>query len=225
MKLTVLMPAYNEERTIGSVLKELLKIDDVSEVIVVNDCSSDATPAEVKKVKDARVKLINHPHNQGKGAAIRTGLGEASGDYILIQDADHEYDPHDIPTLTDPIKRGRAQIVFGSRFFGTHTNMFYWHYVGNKFLNEVVNIFYNSILSDMETGYKLIPTKIMRDLNLRANDFSIEPEITCKLLKRGEKILEVPISYVGRTYAEGKKITWKDGFAALKTIIALRFSR
>jgi hypothetical protein len=144
---------------------------------------------------------------------------------VLIQDADSEYDPRDIPLLLEPVKRNRADVVYGSRFFGVHTNMFYWHYLGNKFLNWVVNILYNSILSDMETGYKLIPTTLFRELDLRSNDFRIEPEITCKLLKRGVKIIEVPISYVGRTYEEGKKITWRDGFAAISTIISLRFGR
>jgi glycosyltransferase involved in cell wall biosynthesis len=223
MKLTVLVPAFNEEKTIGSLLKTLLKQKDVYEVIVIDDHSADKTLEAVGKIKDKRLSVISHQKNQGKGAAIRTGLKKARGNYILIQDADHEYDPADIPILTGPVKRGRAEIVFGSRFYGAHTNMNYLHFVGNKFLNWMVNILYNSILSDMETGYKLIPTQLMRELDLKANDFTIEPEITCKLLKRRKKILEVPISYVGRTYEEGKKITWKDGFVALQKIITLRF--
>jgi glycosyltransferase involved in cell wall biosynthesis len=223
MKLSVIIPAFNEEKTITEVLERLLDIADIYEVVVVNDCSTDMTAKKTKAIHDKRIKLVSHVHNLGKGAAIRTGLTEVTGDYVLIQDADNEYDPRDIPGLLEPINRGRANVVFGSRFYGVHTNMFYWHFLGNKFLNWVVNILYNTILSDMETGYKLIPTKLFGELKLTSNDFRIEPEITCKLLLRGVKIIEVPISYVGRTYAEGKKITWKDGFAALATIIGLRF--
>jgi glycosyltransferase involved in cell wall biosynthesis len=223
MKLSIIVPAFNEERTIGDVLTRLIKIKDIYEIVVVNDSSTDGTSDKVESIKDKRIRLINQPRNLGKGAAVRTGLAAVNGDYVLIQDADSEYDPYDIPVMISPVTRGRAEVVYGSRFFGIHTNMFYWHLLGNKFLNWMVNILYNSILSDMETGYKLIPTKLFRSLNLTSNDFRIEPEITCKLLKRGIKIMEVPISYVGRTYAEGKKITWKDGFGALKVIFALRF--
>jgi glycosyltransferase involved in cell wall biosynthesis len=224
MKLSVLVPAFNEEKTIGLVLKNLLAQKEVYEVIVVNDASIDTTESIVKKIKDKRLSLISHPTNKGKGAAIKTGLKAVTGDYVLIQDADNEYDPRDIPVMLEPVKRGRVEVVYGSRFFGVHSNMFYWHYLGNKFLNWIVNVFYDSILSDMETCYKLIPTKLFRELDIQSNDFRLEPEITCKLLKRGVRIVEVPISYVGRTYAEGKKITWKDGFGALETIIRLRFS-
>jgi hypothetical protein len=150
-------------------------------------------------------------------------LKKATGEYVLIQDADLEYDPQEIPKLLDPIKHGRAKVVFGSRFFGAHTNMFYWHYLGNKFLNFVVNIMYDTILSDMETCYKLVPRTLMLKLNLKENDFRIEPEISCKLLMQNVKILEVPISYVGRGYEEGKKITWVDGIKALGTIFYIRF--
>jgi glycosyltransferase involved in cell wall biosynthesis len=225
MKLSVIVPAYNEEKTIGPILAKLLNVPEVKEIIVVDDCSSDKTSDVVRRQKNPLVRLVRHKKNAGKGKAIRTGLAEVTGDYVLIQDADSEYDPRDIPLLLEPVKRGRADVVYGSRFFGMHTNMFYWHYLGNKFLNWIVNILYNSILSDMETGYKLIPSKLFRDLDLKSNDFRIEPEITCKLLKRGVKIIEVPISYVGRTYEEGKKITWKDGFAALDTIVTIRLQK
>jgi glycosyltransferase involved in cell wall biosynthesis len=225
MKLSVIIPAFNEEGTIGQILDKLKLVPEIKEIVVVDDCSTDDTSGVVKKKRNPLVKLVRHKKNSGKGKAIRTGLETVSNEYVLIQDADSEYDPQDIPLLLEPIKRGRAEVVFGSRFFGMHTNMFYWHYLGNKFLNWVVNILYNSILSDMETGYKLIPTKLFRELNLKSNDFRIEPEITCKLLKRGTKIIEVPISYVGRTYAEGKKITWKDGFAAIGTIISIKLER
>lgn len=222
MKLSVIVPAYNESKTIKDVLVKLVDMDDISEVIVVDDASTDDTSIIVRSVKSKKIKLITLGKNQGKGAAIRKGLDQVTGDYVLIQDADHEYDPLDIPLLLEPIKRQRAEVVFGSRFFGVHTNMFYWHFLGNKFLNWVVNVLYNSILSDMETGYKLLPTSLMKELDLKSNDFRIEPEITCKLLRRKVKILEVPISYVGRTYEEGKKITWKDGFAAIETILKIR---
>lgn len=223
MKLSVIVPAFNEARTIKKVLERLAKIDEVVEIIVVDDGSTDGTFDIISSHHAKNVRLIRHRRNQGKGAAIRTGLTAVSGDYVLIQDADDEYDPFDIATMIEPVNRGRAEVVFGSRFFGIHTNMFYWHLLGNNFLNWVVNILFNSILSDMETGYKLLPTKLLKELHLTSNDFRIEPEITCKLLKRGIKIMEVPISYVGRTYAEGKKITWKDGIGALHMILLTRF--
>ena len=222
VKLSVIVPAYNEERTIKQVLHVLLTQKEVKQVVIVDDCSTDGTSALVNNVKDKRIILIRHKKNMGKGAAIRTGLDHVTGTHVLIQDADMEYDPREIPTLLDPIKAGRADVVFGSRFYGAHTNMFYWHLVGNKLLNFVVNILYDTTLSDMETCYKVVPTALMRELNLTERDFRIEPEITCKLLKRGAKILEVPITYVGRTYAEGKKITWKDGIKAVRTIVRLR---
>lgn len=223
MKLSVIIPAFNEEKTIGHVLKQLAKVKEVCEIVVVDDCSSDKTSEVVRKQQNKLIKLVRHEKNAGKGKAIQTGLAKVTGDYVIIQDADNEYDPLDIPLLLEPIKRGRAEVVYGSRFFGVHTNMFYWHYLGNKFLNLIVNVLFNSILSDMETGYKLVPTKLFKQLDLQSNDFRIEPEITCKLLKQGTKIMEVPISYVGRTYEEGKKITWIDGFLALTTILQIRF--
>lgn len=223
MKLSVIIPAYNEEKTIGKVLEGLKQVKEVYEIVVVDDCSTDKTGEVVKKSDNPLVKLVRHEKNLGKGKAIQTGLSHVTGNYVLIQDADLEYDPQDIPVLLEPIKRERCEVVYGSRFFGARTSMFYWHYLGNKFLNWVVNILFNSILSDMETGYKLIPTKLFKQLNLKSNDFCIEPEITCKLLKRGVKIVEVPISYVARTYEEGKKITWIDGFSALATILKIKF--
>jgi glycosyltransferase involved in cell wall biosynthesis len=225
MKLSVIMPAYNEEQTIKVALDRLLKIPDVFEVVVVDDASSDETHALVKRFSDKRVKLIQHAKNKGKGAAIRTGLESVVGDYVLIQDADLEYDPEDIPAMVKPVREKKAEIVFGSRFTGPRKNMFFWHMLGNQFLSFSVNILYNTTLSDMETCYKLLPTKLMRELQLTANDFTIEPEITCKTLLKGYFIYEVPISYNGRTFSEGKKITWKDGIKALRTILAVRFLR
>ncbi len=223
VRLSVFVPAYNEEHTVVRLLKTLLKEKDVYEVIVVDDASTDKTFKLASSIKDKRIRVIRLTTNQGKGKAIRTALRHATGNYVLIQDADLEYDPKEIPILLSPIRSGRAKIVYGSRFFGAHTNMFYWHYVGNKLLNFFINILYDTILSDMETCYKVIPMQLMRDLHLSENDFRIEPEMTCKLLRHGERIFEVPITYVGRTYAEGKKITWVDWFLAMQTILKHRF--
>ena len=221
IRLSVIVPAFNEEKTIGHIVRSLLSQAEVMEIVVVDDCSLDQTSKEVKKIKDKRVRYFRHEKNQGKGKAIQTGLSHVRGEYTLIQDADMEYDPIEIPHLLKPILTGKAQVVFGSRFTGSHTNMFYWHYVGNKALNFIVNIFYNTTLSDMETCYKVVPTAMMRQMRLRENDFRIEPEITCKLLRMGVRIFEIPISYVGRTYEDGKKITWKDGILAMSTILGL----
>lgn len=221
--LTVLVPAYNEESTIRKILDRLLSQPLVTQIIVVNDASTDRTGTIVRGIKDKRLTLITHKKNMGKGKAIQTGLQHATGKYVLIQDADMEYDPGEIHLLLEPIRTGRAEIVYGSRFFGAHTNMFFWHYVGNQLLNLFVNVLYNSIVSDMETCYKLVPTTLLRSLDLQENDFRIEPEITCKILQKKNKIFEVPITYVGRTYEEGKKITWIDWFYAVGTIFRIRF--
>jgi len=221
--LSVVVPAYNEEKTIQQVLKALLEQKIVDEIVVVDDCSTDATATLVLKLKSPKIRLIRHEKNKGKGAGIRTGLAAVNGEYTLIQDADMEYDPVEIPHLMRPVVSGKAQVVFGSRFTGSHTNMFYWHFLGNKFLNFLVNILYNTTLTDMETCYKIVPTKLLRQMNLKENDFRIEPEITCKLLRMGVRVFEVPITYVGRTYEDGKKITWRDGIWAMKTIFGLLF--
>jgi glycosyltransferase involved in cell wall biosynthesis len=164
-----------------------------------------------------------HEDNRGKGAAVRTGLALATGDYVLIQDADLEYDPDDWPRLISPVMRGRARVVYGSRFTGERRNMLLLHWIGNRTLSLVTNILFNSTLSDMETCYKLVDRKLLVDLGLRSDHFDIEPEITAKILKRGIRIYEVPISYMGREFDEGKKITWRDGFAALWTLVKFRF--
>lgn len=221
--LSVIVPAYNEEKTIKKILDQLRKQPAVTEVVVVDDASTDKTAKIITKNRYRKLKLIQHPKNKGKGGALRTGLKHAMGEYVLIQDADLEYDPNEIPKLLEPIYNRRATVVFGSRFFGAHTSMFYWHYLGNKFLNFVVNVLYDTLLSDLETCYKLIPRKRMLELNLKSNDFRIEPEIVCKLLRKKVRIVEVPISYIGRNYEEGKKITWVDGIKALGTIFSLRF--
>lgn len=224
MKLSVIVPVYNEEKTIAQVLQKLLEVRDVKQVVVVNDGSVDKTKKILSRLKHPKLQVI-HKTNAGKGSAIKTGLVKVTGDYVLIQDADLEYDPADIPALTSPIKDKKAKVVYGSRFLGAHSNLLYWHRKGNDFLNFVVNILYNTTLSDMETCYKIMPTDLLKSLRISSQKFDIEPEITCKILKRGINIYEVPITYVGRDFADGKKITWRDGIDALRVIIGLRWAR
>jgi glycosyltransferase involved in cell wall biosynthesis len=193
------------------------------EIIVVDDGSTDATTDILKYEADSSLKYIRHQQNQGKGAAIRTGLAEASGDLVIIQDADLEYDPSDYKKLINPILKGKAKVVYGSRFTGERRNMLFWHYVGNRLLSLATNILYNTTLSDMETGYKLFAKEALNGIKITAKRFEFEPEITAKILKKGIRIYEVPISYTGREFSEGKKISWKDGFIALWTLIKYRF--
>lgn len=222
VKLSVIMPVYNEAATIQTIVKKVLAVPEVYELVVVNDGSSDDTLKLLRKLKHKKLKIFDKP-NGGKGSAVRYGLAKASGSHVLIQDADLEYDPADIPLLLAPVQKGRVEVVYGSRFIGSHSNLLFWHRVGNGLLNLIVNVLYDTTLSDMETCYKLVPLKVLRDLNLRSNNFELEPEITCKILRRGIKIFEVPITYVGRDFTEGKKITWRDGFGALGMILKLRF--
>ncbi|MEX0895841.1 MAG: glycosyltransferase family 2 protein [Patescibacteria group bacterium] len=221
VSLSVIVPVFNEEATVKQILQRLLAQRVVQEIIVVNDGSTDGTEKKVQTVKDKKIKYFRK-ENGGKGSAIRFGLEKVTKDYVMIQDADLEYDPEDISALLEPIKKGKNEIVYGSRFLGPHLNLLFWHRMGNAFLNFVVNILYNTTLSDMETCYKVMPTKLLRSLNLRSKGFDIEPEITCKLLRSGYRIYEVPISYVGRDFSEGKKITWKDGIGALRVIFGIR---
>lgn len=222
ISLSVIMPVYNEAETVGLVLKKLVAQPQVTEVIVVDDGSTDSSAKVIKSIGNKKINYF-YKQNGGKGSALCHGLQQVKGSHVLIQDADLEYDPEDIPALIDPIEKGKVQVVYGSRFLGPHLNLLFWHWVGNNFLNLTINMLYNTTLSDMETCYKVIPTDIFRSLNLQSNNFDIEPEITCKLLKRGMRIFEVPISYVGRDFSQGKKITWRDGFSALHTILRLRF--
>jgi glycosyltransferase involved in cell wall biosynthesis len=224
MKLTIIIPVYNEQTTVAEIIKRVKKVSFgkvKTEVIVVDDGSTDGSRQKLKRVKG--VKKIFFKRNQGKGAAIRAGLKRASGDYIVIQDSDLEYDPQDIPSLLKPVLEKKAEIVYGSRFIGPHKNMLFWHLAGNKFLSLVTNLLYDTTLSDMEVGYKLIPVKVLRSLKLTSNRFGFEPEVTCKLLKRGYRIYEVPISYTGREFHQGKKITWWDGVKALFLLFRYRF--
>lgn len=221
--LSVIVPVYNEEKTVQETLEKLLAVSIVREVIVVNDGSTDSTEKIIKRIAHKKLQYYKK-ENGGKGSAIRYGLKKVTSSHTLIQDADLEYDPHDIPALFEPIQSGRIEIVYGSRFLGPHLNLLFWHRLGNQLLNFAVNILYNTTLSDMETCYKLLPTDVFRSLNITSNNFDIEPEITCKLLLKGYKIYEVPISYIGRDFSEGKKITWRDGIGAFVTIVKLRFS-
>jgi len=226
MKLSVIVPVYNEQATAKRLLDKLKKVKQVSEIVIVDDGSTDKTPQILKQQAKTskKIKLFKQ-QNQGKGSAVRLGLTKVTGNWVLIQDGDLEYDPIDIPNLISYLDREGVEVVYGSRFLGPHSNLLFWHRVGNHLLNGVVNILFDSTLSDMETCYKLVPTKLLKDLKIQANGFDLEPEITCKILKRNIKIFEVPISYVGRGFEDGKKITWKDGVIAFWTILKLRFGK
>lgn len=227
--LSVIVPAYNEEKTIKAILDELggLNLAGVDvDVVVVNDCSGDETPtiveAFIKEHQSTSVRLINQEKNMGKGAAIRRGIEEATGDYLVIQDADLEYDPREFSELLAPIRGGQADVVYGSRFMGSkpHRILFFWHSLGNRLLTFLSNMFNNLNLSDMETCYKMFRADIIKKIYLRENRFGFEPEVTAKIARIPEiRIYEVGISYYGRTYAEGKKINWKDGFRAIYCIL------
>jgi glycosyltransferase involved in cell wall biosynthesis len=225
--LSVIMPVFNEHTTVAEIVRRMraVEIPLVLQVIVVDDGSSDGSDKVLKALEDSTVRLISHEKNQGKGAAIRTGLAAATGDLILIQDADLEYDPDDWPRLLDPILKGKARVVYGSRFTGERKNMLPSHWFGNRLLSLTTNILYRSTLSDMETCYKLFDAQAIAGLTVVSNRFDFEPEITAKVLRRGHRIYEVPISYAGREVDEGKKITWRDGFSALAALIRFRFTK
>jgi glycosyltransferase involved in cell wall biosynthesis len=227
VKLSIVMPVYNEARRVGDAVKQVLEVDfpcDV-ELVVVDDGSGDATPQILGSFDDPRIRVIRHPRNQGKGAAVRTGAAQAQGESIVILDADLEYDPHDIPRLLAPVLNGRAEVVFGSRQFGSHTAFSFWYVMGNKAVTTFANIVFNCYISDLETCYKLMPTALYRDLKVRSNGFGMEAEVTGKLLRRGIRPFEVAISYQARSRAEGKKITWVDGVEAVWIILRERFRR
>jgi len=224
--LSIVIPAYNEEPFIGTLLERIRDVDLFgigvgSEIIVVDDCSTDRTADIVGGF--AEVTLVRQPVNGGKGRAVRTGIARSTGDYLLIQDADLEYDPRDYPALVRPIEEGRVKVVYGSRFLGPRKAMLFWHMLGNKALTLLTNLLFNAILSDMETCYKVFRADVIKGIPLRSRRFEFEPEITAKVLKRGHRIFEVPISYYGREYDEGKKITWRDGPKAAWTLIKYRF--
>ena len=225
--LSVIVPVYNERVTVAEVIRRIRAVDlslDV-EVIVVDDGSSDGTDKVLSALSDSTVRVVTHPVNQGKGAAVRTGMAIARGDLLLIQDADLEYDPADWPLLLDPVLRGKARVVYGSRFTGQRKNMLPLHWIGNRFLSLVTNLLYSSTMSDMETCYKLFDRQVLEGITIESDRFDFEPEITAKVLRRGFRIYEVPISYAGREMDEGKKITWRDGFSALRALVKYRFTR
>lgn len=217
--LTVVVPVFNEGATVAQVLAQVLAQQPVKEVIVVDDASADNTWAELQKsaVQDSRVKLYRHEVNQGKGAALRTGFAKATADFVIVQDADLEYDPEEYYLLLDPALGGVADVVFGSRFQGAgpHRVLYYWHSLGNKFLTTASNMMTNLNLTDMETCYKLFRREALQKITVEENRFGFEPEVTAKVSRLNLRVYEVPVSYYGRTYAEGKKIGWRDGFRAL----------
>jgi glycosyltransferase involved in cell wall biosynthesis len=225
--LTVIVPVYNERTTVAEIVRRVraVEVPLVVDVVVVNDGSTDGTDKVLAAIEDSTVRVVTHQRNQGKGAAIRTGLAEAQGDLVLIQDADLEYDPADWPRLLDPVLRHKAHVVYGSRFTGERKNMLPLHWIGNRFLSLVTNVLYSSTLSDMETCYKLFDRRVLEGLTVVSDRFDFEPEITAKVLRRGYRIYEVPISYAGREVDEGKKITWRDGFSALAALVRFRFSK
>jgi glycosyltransferase involved in cell wall biosynthesis len=225
--LTVIVPVFNERSTVAEIIRRIraVEVPVTVDVIAVDDGSSDGTDKVLAALEDSTVRVLTHRVNQGKGAAIRSGLAVARGDLVLIQDADLEYDPEDWPRLLDPILRGKARVVYGSRFTGERKNMLPLHWIGNRFLSLVTNVLYSSTLSDMETCYKLFDRQAIEGITVESNRFDFEPEITAKVLRRGFRIYEVPISYAGREATEGKKITWRDGFGALKALIKYRFTR
>jgi glycosyltransferase involved in cell wall biosynthesis len=223
--LSVVMPVYNEAAIVHEIIGKVLEQPMVSELIIVDDCSRDKTWDVLQSIaqSDPRVRLFHHELNQGKGAALRTGLARAQADIVIIQDADLEYDPEEYPRMINPIQSGKADVVFGSRFIGSeqHRVLYYWHYLGNKFLTMLSNMFTNLNLSDMETCYKAFRREIIQSISIEENRFGFEPEITAKVAKFRPRlrIYEVAVSYYGRTYEEGKKIGWRDGLSALRCIV------
>lgn len=225
MKLSVLVPVYNEAATVMAALKRILEVEYPCEVevVIVNDGSIDATAELLASVRDPRASVVHHPTNRGKGAAIRTASEAATGDYMIICDADLEYAPEEIPHLLAPVLAGETQLVYGTRSFGSHTAYSFWYVVGNKAVTMFANIAYDCWISDLETCFKLMPLPLYRELDIRSAGFGMEAEVTGKLLARGMRPFEVPISYKARTREEGKKLTWKDGVEALWILTRERF--
>jgi glycosyltransferase involved in cell wall biosynthesis len=223
--LSVVMPVYNERTTIEEIVGRVLAVPLRIELIVVDDRSTDGTGEILDRLQAERgFKLVRQPRNQGKGAALRRGFQEVTGDLVVIQDADLEYSPEEFPELIELICEGRADVVYGSRFLGRHRVFLFTHYAGNLLLTFITNVLYNTMLSDMETCYKVMRREVLRSMTLRSNGFGIEPELTAKIFKRRYRVYEVPITYDGRGYDEGKKITWRDGFVALWVLLKYRLT-
>ena len=223
--LSVVMPVYNERQTIEEIIRRVLAVPMRIQLIVVDDVSTDGTSEILERLqRELGFTLLKQPRNGGKGAALRRGFAAVAGDMMIIQDADLEYHPEEYPLLTGLITSGRADVVYGSRFLGTHRVFLLTHYLGNRLLTFITNVLYNTMLTDMETCYKVMRTEVLRSMELKSDGFGIEPEITAKVFKRRYKVYEVPISYDGRGYEEGKKITWRDGVVALWVLIKYRFS-
>lgn len=224
--LSIVIPVYNEAETIREIVRQVraVELPYQRQIIVVDDASSDGTRdmLAAEAAEDAALTVLYHAVNQGKGAAVRTGLRQASGDIVLIQDADLEYDPRDYPRLLRPIEEGRSQVVYGSRFLGEHKAMYFWHALGNKLLTLTTNVLFDTTLTDMETCYKVFTAEVAGKIRLKSDRWGFDPEITAKILKRGYRIYEVPIAYNGREFWEGKKISWRDGFTVLLTLIRYR---
>ena len=226
LTLSVVMPVYNEARTIAAVIERVLKapVDLPREIIVVDDASTDGTRQLLENMSPGEIRLVFHDVNRGKGAAIRTGVAHATGDIVLVQDADLEYDPRDYPLLLEPILEGHADVVFGNRFHGgPHRVLYFWHYAANRGLTLLTNLLTGLNVTDMEVGYKVFRRDVLRRFTLTSDRFGFEPEVTVKVAKLGCRVFEVPIRYYGRTYQEGKKITWRDGVAALFHLVRFRF--
>jgi len=223
--LSVVMPVYNEAATVEEMIRRVAAVPVRTQLIVVDDCSTDGTREMLQRLQAALpFELVLQPRNQGKGSALRRGFQEVRGDIVVIQDADLEYSPEEFPMLIELICQGRADVVYGSRFLGRHRVFLFSHYLGNRFLTLLTNILYNTMLTDMETCYKVMRTEVLRSMTLRSNRFGIEPELTAKIFKRGYRVYEVPITYDGRGYEEGKKIGWRDGVVALWVLLRYRFS-
>ncbi|MDP6460678.1 MAG: glycosyltransferase family 2 protein [Gemmatimonadota bacterium] len=222
--LTVIIPVLNEEKTLEEIVQRVqdAPLPMEKEILIVNDGSTDGTRAILDRLEGGNVRVFHHTVNQGKGAGIRTAQPHVTGDLVVIQDADLEYYPEEYGLLAQPILDGRADVSYGTRFLGTHRVFLYWHYLGNRFLTFMTNILYNTMLSDMETCFKMCRSGIFRSMTIRTNRFGFEPEFTAKVFKAGHRVYEVPISYNGRGYEEGKKITWRDGVSALYFLIKFR---
>lgn len=227
MKLSVIVPVYNEQDTLEEVIRRVQATPYEKEIILVDDGSTDGSRQILARLShnDNNLRVFYHERNQGKGAALRTGFAQVTGDVVIIQDADLEYNPRDYPALLEPIEQGLADVVYGSRLIGAapHRVLFFWHYLGNRVVTTLSNMLTNLNLTDMEVGYKVFKADILKDITIKSNRFGVEPELTAKIAKKRCRIYEVPISYDGRDYSQGKKITWRDGIAALFHIIRFRF--